>query len=211
MVPAVHAIGDQQEYNRKNSTMIDSYELAMLPVTHMLGQADPFDRYCKGLNRLDESYRKVVNNGIWLYQLHTYHALIGLQFGEAAQCAVRDYQSAIFAVHGGTGEAIGSAMLMIEGALGVEEVLIQTEAGEISLPVEMNVSLTLLLNDPASPDYVETVSQREVQIGQMGKTVDWCLARCLIAGRDEIIRIFSPMLAHMNLDINNGFSTGLAN
>jgi hypothetical protein len=34
--------------------MIDSYELAMLPVTYMLGQADPFDRYCKGLNRLDE-------------------------------------------------------------------------------------------------------------------------------------------------------------
>jgi len=101
-------------------------------------------------------------------------------------------------------------MLMIDGALGVEEVLIQTEAGEISLPVEMNVSLTLLLNDPASPDYVETASQRAAQIGRMGKTVDWCLARCLIAGRDEIMGIFSPMLAHMDLDIKDGFSAGLA-
>jgi hypothetical protein len=189
--------------------MIDSYELAMLPVTHMLGRADPFDRYCKGLNRLDESYRNVVNNGIWLYQLHTYHALIGLHFGEAAQCAVHDYQHAVFTAHGGMGPAIMNAMLMIDGALGVEEVLIQTEAGEISLPVEMNVSLALLLNDPASPDYAETVSQREAQIGQMGSTVDWCLARCLMAGRDEIVSIFSPMLAHMDLDINNGFSTGL--
>jgi hypothetical protein len=189
--------------------MIDSYELAMLPVTHMLGRADPFDRYCKGLNRLDESYRNVVNNGIWLYQLHAYHALIGLYFGEAAQCAVHDYQRAVFAEHGGAGLAIGNAMLMIDGALGVEEVLIQTEAGEISLPVEMNVSLALLLNDPASPDYAETVSQREAQISQMGSTVDWCLARCLMAGRDEIVSIFSPMLAHMDLDINNGFSTGL--
>lgn len=190
--------------------MIDSYELAMLPVTHMLGQADPFDRYCKGMNRLDECYREVVNNGIWLYQLHTYHALIGLYFGEAAQRAVHDYQRAVFAEYGGTGEAIGNAMLMIDGALGVEEVLIQTEAGEISLPVEMNVSLTLLLHDPASPDYVETASQRAAQIGRMGKMVDWCLARCLIAGRDEIMGIFSPMLAHMDLDIKNGFSAGLA-
>ena len=181
--------------------MIDSYELAMLPVTHMLGQADPFDRYCKGLNRLDESYRNVVNNGIWLYQLHTYHALIGFYFGEEAQCVVHDCQHAVFAAHGSTGLAIGNAMLMIDGALGMEEVSIQTEAGEICLPIEMNVSLTLLLNDPASPDYVETVSQREAQIGQMGSTVDWCLARCLIAGRDEIISIFSPMLAHLDLDI----------
>jgi hypothetical protein len=181
--------------------MIDSYELAMLPVTHMLGQADPFDRYCKGLNRLDESYRNVVNNGIWLYQLHTYHALIGLYFGEEAQCAVHDYQRAVFAAHGGTGQAIRDAMLVIDGALEVEEVLIQTVAGEISLPVEMNVSLTLLLNDPASPDYVETVSQRVAQISRMGRTVDWCMARCLIAGRDEIMSIFSPMLAHMELGI----------
>ena len=189
--------------------MIDSYELAMLPVTYMLGQADPFDRYCKGLNRLDESYRNVVNNGIWLYQLHTYYALIGLYFGEEAQCVVHDYQHAVFAAHGGTGQAIGNAMLMIDGALDVEVVSIQTEAGEISVPAEMNVSLTLLLNDRASPDYVETASQREAQISRMGRTVDWCMARCLIAGRDEIVSIFSPMLAHMDLDTKNGFSTGL--
>jgi len=88
--------------------MIDSYELAMLPVTHMLGQADPFDRYCKGLNRLDESYRNVVNNGIWLYQLHAYHALIGLHFGEEAKCAVSDYQRAVLQFTGAPAWRLGT-------------------------------------------------------------------------------------------------------
>ena len=180
--------------------MIDAYELAMLPVTHMLGQADPFDRYCNGMNRLDESYRNVVNTGIWVYQLHTYHALIGLYFGEAAQCTVRDYQLAVFADQEGASQAIESAMQVIDGALDVEAVCINTAAGEICLPVELNVSLTLLLNDPASPDYVETPSQREAQIGRMGGSVDWCLARCLSSGRDEIVSIFAPMLAHLDLD-----------
>lgn len=183
--------------------MIDSYDLAMLPVTYMLGQADPFDRYCKGLDHLDASYRDVINNGIWLYQLHTYHALVGSYFGRNTQSIVRNYQRSLFAAHGSTGKAIENAMQMIDDSLDLEKFATEKEAANDSIPVEMYVSLVLLLNDPASPDYVESASQKETQINRIGEMADWCMTRCLIAARDEITSIFSPMLAHLDLNSTN--------
>lgn len=178
--------------------MLDAYELAMLPIAHMVTQSDPFERYCSQAGMLTGAYRDVVNNGIQGYQLYSYLALIGIYYGEDTRQLVRSYQLPVFDAGETNREALGNILDVIEAAMGTRGVKVMTDSGEFQVPVEMNVALALLLDMPCSPDYVPEVSMRDARISSMGIDVDWHLADCLASAREEIINTWSATLAHCN-------------
>jgi hypothetical protein len=187
--------------------MLDAYELAMLPLAHLMSQSDPFDRYCNQTGGLARAYREVVNNGVWGYQLYTYLALIGVYCGEDTRQQVRGYQLTLFSPDEAHREALENILGVIEAAMGTRAVKVSTDSGDFQVPVEMNVALALLLNMPCSPDFVPDASMRTARIASMGIDVDWRLADCLESVREEVINSWSATIAHCNAS-GRGFSRG---
>jgi hypothetical protein len=187
--------------------MLDPYELAMLPIAHLMSQSDPFDRYCRQTGGLTRAYRDVVNNGVWGYQLYTYLALIGAYFGEDARQQVRGYQLTLFNPDAANREAPGNILAVIEAAMGTRAVKVSTDSGDFQVPVEMNVALVLLLDMPCSPDFVPDAAMRATRIASMGIDVDWLLADCLTSAREEVINTWSATIAHCNA-ADRGYAGG---
>jgi hypothetical protein len=167
----------------------------MLPIAHLSHRIDPFDRYCTGNCALEESYRAVINTGVKAYQLHTYLDLVQQHFGRQIRHLVRKRQLGLLDGVGKTDRVIEKTLELIMTALGTKAVTIPTHHGEVDVPLEMNVALLLLLDDPQSPDCVSDPARRSVQIGQIGKDVDWCFAQGLTQGREAIADIFVPMFS----------------
>jgi len=185
--------------------MLDSYELAMLPIAHLMSQSEPFDRYCGQPGGLTRAYREVVNNGVWGYQLYTYLALIGVYFGADARQQVRGHQVTLFKPDAAHREALENILGVIEAAMGTRCVKVSTDSGDFHVPVEMNVALALLLDMPCSPDFVPDASLRDARIASMGLDVDWRLADCLASAREEVINTWSVTIAHCNA-MDRGFA-----
>lgn len=173
--------------------MLDVYELAMLPIVHLVSQADPFERYCGQTGELTDDYRELVNNGIRGYQLYIYQVLIGFYFGEETRQQIRSCQLAVF-----NPEVLEKTLDVIEVALGTRGIKVSADSGDIQVPVEMNVALTLLLDMPCSPDYVPDPSLRYARIVSMGMGIDWQLADCLASAREEMINTWSAILGQYN-------------
>jgi len=176
---------------------IDTYMLAMMPIAYLVNQDDAFDRLREQPDEIEPVYREVINTGVLGYQLFTYQALTGSNYSQEVQRLVREYQLIVLDREHRAGDVLKKTLDLIEGALGAGTVSIPAAGGNIEVPVEMNVALALLLKEPASPDYSSNASQ---QIYRIGADVDWCFARYLSRGREEILRIFSPMLAQTDLD-----------
>jgi len=185
--------------------MLDSYELAVLPIAHLMSQSDPFDRYCGQTGGLTRAYRAVVNNGVWGYQLYTYLALIGVYFGEDARQQVRGDQLTLFNLDVKNREALENILGVIEAAMGTRGIKVSTDSGDFQVPVEMNVALALLLNMPCSPEFVPDAAMRAARIASMGIDVDWRLADCLASAREEVINTYAVTIAHCNIT-GRGFS-----
>ena len=176
--------------------MPDAYELAMLPIAHLVSQSDPFERYCGRSGGLTGAYREVVNNGVRGYQLYTYLLLIGVYFGEETRQQVRSHQFTALKPDETDRKMLAKILNVIEIALGTRGVKVSTGSGAIQVPVEMNVALALLLGMPCSPDYVPDVSMRDARIASMGLDIDWRLADCLSSAREEVINTYSATLTH---------------
>ena len=178
--------------------MLDAYELAMLPLAHLSSQAEPFERYSGPTRTLSRAYREVVNEAVRGYQLHTYLVLIGVYYGEDIRQLVRSYQLTEFRPGENGHGQLERILAVIEAAMGTGGIKVPTDSGDFEVPVEMNVALALLLDLPCSPDYVADVSLRDAGIASMGIDVDWRLADCLAAAREEVIQTWSATLAHCN-------------
>jgi hypothetical protein len=178
--------------------MLDSYELTMLPIAHLMSQTEPFERYCGQTGGLTGAYREVVNNGVWGYQLYSYLALIGVYFGEDTRQRVRGYQLTLFDPDAAHREVLENILGVIEAAMRTRTVKVSTVSGDFQVPVEMNVALALLLDLPCSPCFVPYASMRDARIVSMGIDVDWRLADCLRSAREEVINIWSATIAHCN-------------
>lgn len=178
--------------------MLDTYELAMLPIAHLMSQSDPFERYCGQTGGLTCAYREVVNNAVWGYQLYTYLALIGVYFGEDARQQVRGYQLILFNPDAASREALENILGVIDAAMGTRGIKVPTDNGDFQVPVEMNVALALLLDMPCSPEFVPDAALRDARIASMGIDVDWRLADCLAAAREEVINTYAATIAHCN-------------
>lgn len=185
--------------------ILEPYTMAMLPIAHLTSRIDPFDRYCAGSCALDEPYRAVVNVGVRAYQLHTYLAMVKQYFGPQTARVVHEHQLDALKGVNGAGRGIEYALELIVTALETRSVCIPTVRGDVEVPLEMNVALLLLLDDPQSPDFVPDPAQRSVQIGQIGKDVDWCFAQGLSRGREAIADAFVPMFSE---GLYSGCSTG---
>jgi len=177
----------------------DAYQLAMLPIAYLSGQEDPFDRYRNGEMALDDTYRDVVNAGVWAYQLHAYLALIHARFGREIQRVVREYQLIILDREAGAGAATRKTFELIDGALATHTIEIPTRQGTVEVPVEMSVALSLLLDIRESPHYVESPVMLDVQVGRIEPDADWNLATYLSRGRGDVVATFSPMLENISL------------
>ena len=178
---------------------IDSFELAMLPVTYLLENSDPYARYGNGSGRLDESYRDVLNSGVWGYQLYTYLLMVDRYFGQSMRNRVREHQLAMLGSMDDSSRSLDLTLTLIGNALDTSGISVPGDNGDINIPAEVNVALVLLLHDPASPDYVSDMDDRDASIRRMAPDVDWNLAQYLAVAREDMVRTFSPLLAQFDL------------
>ncbi len=94
---------------------------------------------------------------------------------------------------GGAGQLMERAFDIIDGALSIGIVTASMAAGEVDIPVEMNVAPALLLGMSASPDFAESATLKAVRIADMSPNVDWYFSDCLARSQAQIKRIFASV------------------
>jgi hypothetical protein len=64
----------------------------------------------------------------------------------------------------------------------------------------------LLLGVASSPHCVSHPQQRSTEIGCMALDVDWLLSKCLTRARDDMQRVFAPLLACIGSGVRIDFA-----
>jgi hypothetical protein len=154
------------------------------------------------------SYREVFVTGVCAYQQCAYLELVQWSYGRAVARQVEVHQRRLLEFTTGRGEGIRRALRLIEGALETRTVSASTREGEISIPIEMNVALALLLGLPESPDYASTSALRAEQITRMQPEIDWRLAHFLACAREEIRTVFLPVFTSLEDCATGGTAAG---
>jgi len=187
-----------------NRINISIYSLAVLPLEYLDRQGDPFGTRCaaRGLN---PSYREVFSDGIRAYQLVTYLILVRARYGRGVASNIGNYQHRLLQPEGHGPNGITQAIELVRGALKSESVTADTDHGSIDIPIEMNVAIALLLGMTASPHFAARPEQRTEQANSMGMDVDWSLSQCLMHAREEIEKVFSPLLDCINSGVHIEF------
>jgi hypothetical protein len=142
----------------------------------------------------DPAYRDVMLSALWIYLLHSYLELIRVHRGHDMALAVQSLQCALFdREQPGSGDAMASAIQLVDIALEVLHNEDITRSG-YSLPVELGVSLALLLGLPESPDY-HRADRRSLHDGKDCQTsgVDERMADILHSGKRKLLEAFSPL------------------
>jgi len=177
-----------------NKINISIYSLAVLPVDYLERTGDPFETVC-AVQGMDLSCRHVFSAGIRAYQLTTYLELVRERYGRGVANQIGHYQRRLLQPGSAGPNAITTAIDLVCGALESKSVTADTSHGSIDIPIEMNIALALLLGMPGSPHFAARAEQRAAQVTSMGMDLDWSLSQCLIHAREEIKKIFSPLLA----------------
>ena len=186
---------------------IQLYSLAALPVDYLRRQEALLARLQVDERALDP-YREVFITGVRAYQQYTYLELVGWTYGREVARQVEVHQRRLLNFATGRGNSTGTALTLIEHALETRTVRAATRAGDVAIPIEMNVALGLLLGLPESPDYVTTAAGRIEQIARMQPEIDWHLAHCLACGREEIKNVFLPAFTRLEASAGDGMTTG---
>ena len=187
-----------------NRINISIYSLAVLPLEYLDRLGNPFETKCaaRGLN---PSYREVFSDGIRAYQLTAYLQLVRAQYGRGVANNIGNYQRRLLQPEGVDSNGITQAITLVQGALESESVTADTDHGSIDIPIEMNVAIALLLGMPGSPHFAAGPEQRTEQVHNMGMDVDWSLSQCLVHAREEIDRVFTPLLDCINSGVRTDF------
>ena len=172
---------------------IGIYSLAVLPVDYLSRLGDPFETACTG-KYIEPGCQPVFTAGIRAYQLATYLQLVREHYGRGVANQIGSYQRRLLQPEGDALDEVTIAIELVHGALESERVTADSHHGSVDIPIEMNVALALLLGMPGSPYYSSGVEQRVAQVNRMGKDLDWSLSQCLAQAREEIERVFSPLL-----------------
>lgn len=178
--------------NRKINVSI--YSLALLPVDYLDRLGDPLETTCAG-KYIEPECRPVFTTGIRAYQLATYLRLVREHYGRGVANQIGSYQRRLLQPENDSMDKDAIAVELVRGALESERVTAEAHHGSVDIPIEMNVALALLLGMPGSPYYSSDAEHRIVKVSSMGKDLDWSLSQCLVKAREEIERIFSPLLA----------------
>ena len=177
-----------------NRINIGIYSLAVLPIDYLDRLGDPFETTCAPKD-IDPSYRGVFSDGIRAYQLTTYLMLVRTHYGRGVAKQIGNYQQRLLQPDGAVPNTITTAIELVQGALGSESVTADTDHGKLEIPIEMNIALALLLGMHSSPHFSTRPDQRAAQASRMGMDVDWSLSQCLTHAREEMERVFAPLLA----------------
>jgi len=176
-----------------NKINVGIYGLAVLPIDYLSRLGCPFEQLCKD-QCIDEVYREVFTAGIRSYQLVTYISLVREHYGRGVANQINSYQQRLLEKEPG-GRLINQTIRLINHALDSGAVTADTDHGCVDIPIEMNVALSLLLGVTSSPHCVSHPDERAAEIGSMGLDIDWVLSHCLIRVRDDIQKVFAPLLA----------------
>jgi len=176
-----------------NKINVGTYSLAVLPINYLSRLGCPFEQLCKDQG-IDPDYREVFTAGIRSYQLVTYLKLICERYGRGVANQINSYQQRLLDEEPG-GKPINRAIKLINHALDSDAVAADTDHGHIDIPIEMNVALSLLLGVSSSPHCVNHPDERVVEIASMGLDIDWLLSQCLTRARDDMQKVFAPLLA----------------
>jgi hypothetical protein len=147
----------------------------------------------------------VFSAGIRAYQLAAYLQLVRAQYGRAVAGNIGNFQRRLLQTAGNDACGILKAIELVSGALATESVTADTGHGSIDIPIEMNVAIALLLGMPDSPHFAARPDQRATRLKNMGTDVDWSLSQCLIHAREEIEKVFSPLLDCINSGVRIDF------
>ncbi|MEN8207106.1 MAG: hypothetical protein ABFS24_14010 [Pseudomonadota bacterium] len=177
----------------KSKINVGVYGLAVLPVDYLSRLGCPFEQLCKDQG-IDPDYREVFSVSIRSYQLVTYLKLVREHYGRGVANQIRSYQQRLLEKEPG-GIPINHTIRLINAALDSDAVVADTDLGCIDIPIEMNVALSLLLGVTSSPHCVNHPDQCATEIGSMGLDVDWLLSQCLTRARDDMQKVFAPLLA----------------
>jgi len=185
------------------------YGLAVLPIDYLSRLGDPFEQTCKEQN-VDPAYRDVFTTGIRAYQLVTYTKLVREQYGRGVANQISSYQHRLLEKESG-GDIISYTIRLIKDVLDSDTVAVDTEIGSIDIPIEMNVALSLLLGVASSPHCVSHPDQRSAEIGSMDLDIDWLLSHCLTRARDDMEKVFAPLLACVDSGVHIDFAQARLN
>ena len=177
---------------KKNKVNVGVYGLAVLPIDYLSRLECPFEQLCTD-KKIDPDYREVFTAGIKAYQLVTYLKLVREHYGRGVANQISSYQQRLLEKEPG-GKPISHTITLINTALDSDTVAADTDLGRINIPIEMNVALSLLLGVASSPHCVSCPDQHAAEIGNMGLDIDWLLSQCLTRARDEMQKIFAPLL-----------------
>jgi hypothetical protein len=170
---------------------------------------DPFEQLCNEQG-IKPVYREVYTTGIRAYQLVAYLKLVRKHYGRGVANQVSRYQQRLIEMQNG-GRSISHAITLIKNALDSDTVTADTDCGNIDIPIEMNVALSLLLGVPSSPHCVNHPDQRAAEIGSMDMDIDWLLSRCLGRARDDMQRVFAPLFACIDSGVRIDFVRAFLN
>ena len=179
-----------------NKLNVGIYSLAVLPIDYLSILGCPFEHLCKDQG-LDSDYREVFTAGIRSYQLVTYLKLVREHYGRGVANQINSYQQRLLDEEPG-GKPINHAISLINRALASDTVAADTDHGRIDIPIEMNVALSLLLGVTSSPHCVSHPDECVAEIGAMGLDIDWLLSQCLTRARDDMHKVFAPLLASID-------------
>jgi hypothetical protein len=178
--------------NRKIN--ISVYGLAVLPVNYLDRTGDPLETVCAD-KFIEPGCRPVFTAGIRAYQLAIYLQLVRKHYGRGVANQTGSYQRRLLQPEDDSMDRNAIANELVRGALASERVTADAYHGRVDIPIEMNVALALLLGMPESPYYSSETAQRIEKVSRMRKDLDWSLSQCLVMAREEIERVFSPLLS----------------
>ena len=193
--------------NRKIN--VGLHGLTVLPIDYLSRLGDPFEQTCKEQD-VDPAYRDVFTTGIRAYQLVTYLKLVREHYGRGVANQISSYQHRLLEKEPG-GDIISYTIKLIKDALDSDTVAADTERGSIDIPIEMNVALSLLLGVASSPHCVSHPDQRNAEIGCMDLDIDWLLSNCLARARDDMKKVFAPLLACIDSGVRIDFAQAWLN
>jgi hypothetical protein len=187
-----------------NRINIGIYSLAVLPIDYLDRLGDPFETICAPKD-IDPSYQGVFSDGIRAYQLTTYLMLVRAHYGRGVANQIGNYQQRLLQPDGEAPNTITTALELVRGALGSSSVTADTDHGKLDIPIEMNIALALLLGMHNSPHFSTRPEQRAAQASRMGMDIDWSLSQCLTHAREEMQRVFAPLLACIESGVHVDF------
>ena len=180
------------------------YGLAVLPIDYLSRLGDPFEQTFTEQG-IDPEYHEVFTAGIKAYQLVTYLKLVREHYGRGVANQVGSYQQRLLEQEAG-GRSISYTIKLIKDALDSDTVVADTDHGRVDIPIEMNIALSLLLGASSSPHCVSHPDQRSAEIGSMDLDIDWLLSNCLTRARDDMKKVFAPLLACVDSGVRIDFA-----